>query len=60
MQTTASVTTEASAFGDGRADGHSAAANGAYTSAHRVSESAMTPTDGRPPRRRERIAGPIA
>ncbi|HEY5496046.1 MAG TPA: hypothetical protein VIK16_05260 [Candidatus Limnocylindrales bacterium] len=60
VQTIARVTTEASTSDEGIAAGRCATAIGAYTSAHNASESAITPTEGRPPRRRERIAGPTA
>ena len=48
------------AFVEGTTAGHWRAAIGRYTRATKLSDRAMTPTAGSPPRRRARMAGPRA
>ena len=54
------TTTDTMTLVDSGAAGHWSTATGAYSRAEPASESAMIPSDGTPPRRRARIAGPIA
>ena len=60
VQTTASPITDASAAADGVSSGRRKAAIGAYTIVVSRSDSAITPSAGRPASHRWRMAGPTA
>jgi hypothetical protein len=60
VHTTASPTTEPSAFADGISPGRLNAAIGTYATAVTASEAAITPIAGSPESQRWRIAGPTA
>ena len=60
VQTVARTTTEISTLADGISVGHWLTPIGTNTMATSVSDTAMTPTVGRPSSRRARIAGPSA